>query len=265
MKTLAISTFTALSILLSCNIKSEYGFPLNIAPKEGKGTNSEKEYKMNFDGIKVSQSISAEVFKADEEKVVISAPSDIIGDILVENSDGKLSIRFRPGLNISARNVSARIYAKDFLSMQANSSATIIVKDKFTQDKTAISVSSSGTVKGNFEANDLTIDVSSSGTFSGKIWAVNLESEVNSSGDIIISGKTKNASLRASSSGTLDAENLIAENAEIQASSSGTVNLSVSNSLKAAASSAGEINITRKGSLNVISKNESSGGSISIR
>ncbi|WHF51200.1 head GIN domain-containing protein [Chryseobacterium gotjawalense] len=265
MKTISISVLAAFLTLSSCNIKSENGFPFNLTPKEGTGILKTQEYKMSFDEIKVAQSINAEVIKADEEKVVVTAPADILDDILVENNGGKLYIHFKPNLNISARNISVKIFAKDFNTIKASSSATIIIKDKFTQEKTDIEVSSSGTIKGNLEANDLSIDVSSSGTYSGTVWAVNLESEVTSSGDIIISGKTKNATLKASSSGTLNAKNVIAENGDISASSSGDVSLSVSNQLKASASSSGGIEITRKGNLNIVSQKESSGGSISIR
>ncbi|QOW11563.1 DUF2807 domain-containing protein [Kaistella flava (ex Peng et al. 2021)] len=265
MKTLYISAFAAALFLTSCNATTDNGFSFNIMPKEGNGALTDREYKMNFDEIRVAQSINAEVVKANEEKVVITAPSDIIDDVLVENSGGKLYIHFKSGLNISSRNVSAKIFAKDFSAIKASSSATITIKDKFTQDKTDIEVSSSGTIKGNLEANDLSIDVSSSGTYLGTVWAINLESKVSSSGDIIISGKTKNANLRASSSGTLNAQKVIAENATVEASSSGDVSLSVSNQLNASASSSAGIAITKTGNLNIVSKKESSGGSISIQ
>ena len=219
---------------------------------------------MNFDEIKVAQSISAEVVKSDTEKVVISAPSDIIDEILVENTDGKLFIHFKPKSNISARNVAAKIFVKDFSHLDATSSAKINVKDKFTQDKTDVKVSSSGSITGNLEANDLSVDVSSSGSFSGEIWAVNLEAEATSSGDIKISGKAKNGELRASSSGSLKARDLNASYAEIQASSSGSVSLSVSTELDAAASSAGDISVYRTGNLTIKNQKESSGGSISL-
>lgn len=265
MKTLYISAFTAFLFFNSCNATSEGGFPFNITPKAGNGAIENKEYKMSFDEIRVAQSISADVVKAEEEKVVVTAPSDIIDDILVENTGGKLYIHFKPNLNISTQNIKVKIYAKDFSAVKASSSATINFRDQFTQERTNIEASSSGTVTGNLEANDLSIDVSSSGTFEGKIWAVNLQSEATSSGDIIISGKAKNATLSASSSGTLNAKNVIAENADVSASSSGDVSVSVSNQLKASASSSGDISITRKGSLNVLSQKESSGGSISIQ
>lgn len=265
MKTLSISVLSAFLLLSSCNVKTDSGFPFNITSKEGKGNMTTKEYKMSFDKIKVTQSIPAEVVKSDEEKVVISAPADILGDILVENSNGELYIHFKSGMNISAKNVSAKIFAKDFSFVKASSSASIKIKDKFTQDNMNIEVSSSGDVSGDLEANEMSIDISSSGSFSGQIWAVNLKSEVTSSGDVVISGKTKNANLRASSSGTVNAQKVIAENADVEASSSGNVSLSVSGQLNASASSSGDVTITKNGNLNVLSKKESSGGSISIQ
>lgn len=263
MKTLLLAAIFS-AALLSCNLKPDTVFSVNFTPKEGKGIIKTQEFNMNFDEIKVAQSISAEVVKSDTEKVVISAPSDIIDEILVENTDGKLFIHFKPKSNISARNVAAKIFVKDFSHLEATSSAKINVKDKFTQDKTDVKVSSSGSITGNLEANDLSVDVSSSGSFSGEIWAVNLEAEATSSGHIKFSGKAKNAELRASSSGSLKARDLNASSAEIQASSSGSVSLSVSTELDAAASSAGEISVYRTGNLTIKNQKESSGGSISL-
>ena len=265
MKTSFIFACTTLVLFTSCNIKSDNGFPLNFGTKEGNGIIKTQQFMMNFDEIKISQSIAAELVKSSTEKVVVTAPSDIIDDILVENDNGRLYIHFKSGLNISARNVAVKIFAKDFSKLEANSSASIAIKDQFTQEKTEVKVGSSGSISGNLEANDLSIDVSSSGSYSGKIWAVNLVAEVSSSGDIIISGKTKNANLDASSSGTLDAKGVMAENAEIEASSSGSASLSVSNELRASANSSGDVIIKKIGNLNIFSQKENSGGSISIQ
>ncbi|KIA84234.1 hypothetical protein OA84_01430 [Kaistella solincola] len=265
MKKSLIFACCAVLFFNSCSIKSDNGFPLNFQVKEGKGIIKNKEFEGNFDEIKVSQSISAEIVKANTEKVVLSAPSDIIDDVLVENKNGKLYIHFKPGLNISARNVAVKIFAKDFTRVEANSSASIAMKDHFIQDRTEVKAASSASISGNIEANQLSIDVSSSGTFTGKIWAVDLDAEVSSSGDIIISGETKNAKLHASSSGTLDARKATAANADIEASSSGSVSLAVKNQLSARSSSSGDITIRKAGNLNIISKTESSGGSVNIQ
>ena len=264
MKTL-ITTVAVCASLLSCSMKSDSLFPLNLTQKEGKGIIKTSQFEMNIDEIKVAQSISAEVVKSDIEKVVITAPSDIMDDILVDNVDGKLFIHFKPNMNISAKNVAAKIFVKDFTRLEATSSAKITVEDKFTQDKTDVEVSSSGRITADLEANDFSVDVSSSGYFSGEIWAVNLDVEATSSGDINLSGKAKNAELKASSSGNVAAANLKTENTDIQASSGGRVNVAATTQLRASASSGGNIVVLRKGNLNILTQNESSSGSISIK
>ena len=264
MKTL-ITTVATSVFLLSCTMKSDSILPLNFTEREGKGIIKTKQFEMNIDRIKVAQSISAEVVKSDTEKAVITAPSDIIDDILVDHADGKLFIHFKPGKNISARNVAAKIFVKDFTHLEATSSAKITVKDKFTQDNTDVNVSSSGRITGNLEANDLSVNVSSSGHFSGEIWAVNLDAEATSSGKINVSGKAKNAALKSSSSGKIAAADLTSENSDIQASSAGRVTVAATSKLNASASSGGAVSVLQKGNLNILSRNESSGGSVTIK
>ncbi len=264
MKIQSISALAAILLLTACNIKADNNYSFGLIQKEGTGVIKNKTYNISFDEIRVAQSINAEVVKATEEKVVVTAPSDILDDILVENINGQLYIHFKANLNISARNVAVKIFATDFSAIKASSSAKIIVKDQFTQDKMDIAVSSLGIIKGNLEANEMLIQASSSGSYSGKIWAVNLESKVSSSADVTVSGKTKNATIAASSSGSFKASDLITDNADLKASSSASIHLSVANELRTSASSSGQINITKNGAINVISQKESSGGRISI-
>ena len=267
MKTTILLPLTLVLALSSCNINNEKGNNgiFNFSTKEGKGPLKDKTFTGNFDEIKVSQAIQAEVIKSDEEKVVVTAPDDILEDILVENNGGKLQVHFKPGLNISANRVAVKIFAKDFSKIQANSSANVVVKDQFTQDKTAIDVSSSGNVSGNLEANDFSVEANSSGGFFGKIWAVNLAVKTSSSGDVQATGKAKNTFVDVSSSGTFTGNQFVTENASLEASSSGSIEIGVSGTLNAKASSSGDIRVLKKGELKVAKQEENSGGSISIQ
>jgi hypothetical protein len=68
--------------------------------------------------------------------VEISAPQNIIDEILVENDGGKLHIHYKPGIRVmNIHKVTAKIYTKDFSKLVADSAAKINVKDKFTQEK----------------------------------------------------------------------------------------------------------------------------------
>ena len=196
MKTRNLFIVSALVALASCNEKHDRNnkggnnWVAKVVNKEA-GPIQHKEFNGDFDEIQVSQAIEAEIIKSETEKVEISAPQNIINEILVENDGGKLHIHYKPGIRVmNIHKVTAKIYAKDFKKLVADSAAKIDVKDKFTQEKTDIEASSAGSISGNLEANDMDINISSSSNFSGKIWAVNLDVE-SSSGSLIFQGKRK--------------------------------------------------------------------------
>lgn len=266
MKTKILVSLLLGNLFFSCsNAKHENKESVRLSDSYyGNQSIVEKTYDVSFDKIEVATSINAEIIKSNQEKIVISAPSDIMDKILVEVSGDMVKIKVKPNSKISTRNVKATIYAKDFSYLGASSSGNIVVKDKFMQDKLDIRVSSSGNIFGNLEANDLSIKVSSSGDFEGKIWAVNLDARASSSGDIKISGKTKNARLESSSSGDIKAKDLVVDNATLlSASSSGDIYIGVKEYAKAAAASSGEVTIYKKGNIQV-DKSTSSGGKIVI-
>ena len=107
--------------LTSCiNVNTEKGDISEIfSGKKGNGPITDKTYDGNINQIQVSTSIDAEVLKSDTEKVVISAPSDIMEFIKVENNGGNLRIFVNSGFgrNISTQNVKAKIYVKDFTGL----------------------------------------------------------------------------------------------------------------------------------------------------
>ncbi len=275
MKTSIISMLAICTVLTSCvyvspgknGEKGSDGWNV-FSGNEGTGPIADKTYSGNIDQIQVSTSINAEVIKSDTEKVIISAPSDIIEYVKVDNNGGKVRVYVNSGYgkSISTKNVKAKIYVKDFTQLSANSSADIKVNDTFTQDKVEVYVSSSGSIDvSNLEANDFKIDVSSSGDFSGKVWAVNLNAYASSSGDINIYGKAKNAMLDANSSGDIKATDLMVENANLSASSSGNITTSVSKSLTANASSSGDVTVYKKGNLEQSKIQKGSGGEVYIK
>jgi hypothetical protein len=274
MKTTVITMLAMSFVLTSCvKVKNENGEKGKdgwefFSGNKGNGVITEKTYDGDIDQIKVSTSIDAEVIKSDTEKVVISAPSDIMDNIKVALKGGVLAVYVDSGFgnNISTKNVKAKIYVKDFNQLSADSSADIKVLDTFTQDKVDVYISSSASIDvANLEANDLRIYTNSSGDFSGKIWAVNLGAYASSSGDINIFGKAKNATMDSNSSGDLKATDLIVENAILSASSSGDIVTSVSKSLTANANSSGEITVYKKGNLEQTQIHKNSGGDVYLK
>ncbi|WP_312994235.1 head GIN domain-containing protein [Chryseobacterium flavum] len=271
MKTRTLFMLSALVVIASCNDKHERrnkeknDWVDTVINKET-GPVQQREFNGDFDEIQVSQAIDAEIIKSETEKVVISAPQSIIDEILVDNEGGKLHIHYKPGIRVMNINkVTAKIYAKDFTKLIAGSAAKIEVKDKFTQEKTDVEISSAGSVSGNLEANDLEINANSSSNFTGKIWAVNLDVDASSGASIDISGKAKHADISSSSGSSISAKDVIADNVDVEASSGANVHISAVSSVRAEASSGGSVDIIKKGELKTVTKEESSGGSVSIQ
>ncbi len=252
---------TLFLVIFSCKKDEKSGWE---KPSFAIGEIVEKTVASEFDGIVVSTGIEAEIVKSDEEKVIITAPKKIINDVVAEVSNGILHIKVKSkfGINNTGR-IQAKIFARDFSSVEATSAASIDIKDKFLQEKMNISTSSSGSIEGNLEANDMTISASSAGSFSGKIWAINLSSKASSSGEINIEGKSKNVIGDASSGSEISAKDFTAENGSLDASSGASIVMGISKSLKSNASSGANIDYINRGTLEKIDKQESSGGSVS--
>lgn len=271
MKSTTLFIFSALALLSSCNEKHDRnsngksGWVDKVTNKDN-GTVNEREFNETFDEIEVSQAIEAEIIKADVEKVVISAPANIIDDILVEKTGDKVHIHYKRGIRVMNNNkVTAKIYAKDFSKLIANSAASINIKDKFVQEKTDIEASSAASISGSLEANDFEISVDSSSSFEGKIWAVDLDLDASSAASVTISGKAKNADVSSSSGSSVSGKELVADNVNAEASSGSSVEISATSSIKAEASSGGSVTVSKRGNVTSVTKDESSGGSVTIQ
>lgn len=252
------------AMMLSCSKSVEILPGVLSKNKQPKGAVITKNFNGDFDEIKVATGISAELIKSTEEKVVLAAPSDVIEDVLVENEDGKLYIRVKPGFQYRTDKIKAKIFTRDFSVLDASSGAKITTQEKFTQDKTSIKASSAAEISGNFEANELSLDASSAGNFSGKVWAVDLKADVSSGSSIDISGKAKNADISTSSGSSFSGDNVVAESAKADASSGSSIAIAVSHKLDAEASSGSSVDVKKAGVLADIRKDENSGGSISV-
>ena len=261
-----LASVTNFSCIQNKNDSNDVMFS-HILSDSGKGEVIDKSYAVDFDELQISTGLNAEVFKSNEEKIVVFAPSDLMKYVVVKQEGRKVQVKIQSEgkLNISTDRIKIKVYAKDFDRLAANSSGTIVVKDDFKFSDLDVKVSSSGNIKGNFRGNNINIQSSSSGEYHGDVNAKNLNLQTSSSGDIKITGKAENVNAQSSSSGDINGENLTAENAVLTTSSSADITIGVRNSLTASASSSGDINIIKRGDLNKVTKSESSSGSVNIR
>lgn len=238
----------------------------SVVNNQGTGNIIEKTYNYDFDEIQSSNSLSVTIVKSDTEKVVISAPSDIIDLIEIKKEGDKVRIKIADGVrNISTNRVAVKVYAKDFSKISASSSSSIKLMEAFKANKFDIAVSSSASIKGSFDARAINLQATSSADFYGEIFSQDLNLQVSSSGTINIKGRSENVNGQASSSGDIEASDFTAENATLSASSSGGIKIGVRKSLTGTASSSGDVIVLKKGDLNNVTVKESSSGSVVVK
>jgi hypothetical protein len=251
----------SLSILFSA-CKLQY-----IIENEGTGPIAEKVYNdFKFNGIDQANSIQSEVYKSTENKIVVSAPSDIMEYIIVESKDGnQVSIHVKSNSNISAKKVRVKIYMKELQSIHASSASEVNLKDSFTQKELNISTSSGAEIKGYVSAMKLNVNTSSGSTI--KIGANAVESiiQASSGSHITITGYTKTSEINVSSGAEVNAANFYSSESNLKASSGGIIDQSITQKVDANASSGGQIDVIKKGASIDIIKHESSGGEVYIK
>lgn len=126
------------------------------------------------------------------------------------------------------------------------------------QDVSQIKVSSSASVNCDMlKTENLVLEMASSSKGSLNIDVTNLDLNIASSADLTLSGKADSQTVKVSSSGKLDAFNLISRNCKIEVSSSGSANISVSENLDAEVKSSAKLSY--KGNPKVNSDVSSSG------
>ena len=246
----------------------EDGLSFSWNGNEGKGPIKEKTITENFSGVKATNSLNVDIYKSAENKVVISAPDDILDFIEAKlQSDGTMKIGVTKNSSwnssISTKKVTIKVYTKNLEKVEAGSSADIKVRDKFVQNKMEVKVSSSGSLTGDLEANNFTIDVGSSGDYEGTIWADVATISVNSSGSVKLKGKIQNAKISVTSSGDFEGMELEIKKGELKASSSGSLEAMVSGSADANASSSGSVKVKKMGNP-TIKESTSSSGSVKV-
>lgn len=262
-KSLFITLFSVF-LMVSCEKISKPDF-VSKALEKNEGPVTEKEFLLEFDKIVISQAINAEVFKSDEQKVLVYAPSQLMNHIKVYTEDGRLYIHFNPGVSLTSfEEVKVKIYTGSFSEIEATHAADIVLKDKFSVEKAKISTLSSANISGDIEAGSLEIIAGSSGSFEGSVWADHLKSDASSSGMIRLAGKAGKSKMNSNSAGQTDAEQLETSKAVLNAVSGGIIRAFVKNQLEASAGSAASVDVKSGDSLEILRQDSFGGGTVTI-
>lgn len=175
---------------------------------------------------KIDLRIAGDVFIKQEstQKLEVSAPDNVINDLITEVSGNTLVIKFNKW-KVNYKNVEIYISVAELEGLDVSGSGSIVAQNKITTDEIDFEVSGSGKIKiENLAANDIEADISGSGKISleGDKEANSFDFEISGSGDINTSDlPVKNIEGEISGSGKANVH--CTEKLEIDISGSGRV------------------------------------------
>lgn len=191
----------------------------------------------NFDGIKVSEGIEAEL-KNGPFSVIVEADDNLIEYLRTDVKGGVLKVH-RSVQNVDDAHLKVFITAPDIRKVQVSSGAEIEIVDVLKN------------------AEEIEFDASSAGTIEGSVDAPKIHIEASSGSDVLLKGRTRYVEAKSSSGSSIKAFDLLSENVEAQSSSGSSIKVFASVSLKGEASSGSKILYRGGGSA---SAKQSSGG-----
>jgi hypothetical protein len=202
---------------------------------------TEKRNTGNFTGVSTSSSIDVEVKIGNTYEVVVEADDNVLQYVSTEVVDGVLKVRCKDNISLRNADVTVHVTAPTLEKLKASSSGSIVVEGILAND------------------NKIEIDASSSATIEATVDAPQIDADANSSAEIKLKGRTQTFRAEVSSSGDIEANELLSETTIAQATSSGTANVHASVKLNGQATSSGTI---RYRGTPTVSKAESSSGSV---
>ena len=202
----------------------------------------ERTIKADFTGIKVSTGIDLFIRQGSTNAITVEADENLHDLIITEVKEGILKI-------YTDKNIWKSKARKVYVTIE---------------NLTLLKASSGSNVKSEsvINTNEIYIDASSGASIDIEVVAKSAVTEASSGSDVKIKGTTINHKARASSGSSINAYKLKSTNANASASSGASINIYASKNMDAKASSGGVIDYT--GNPTKISKEASSGGSISI-
>lgn len=236
-----IMTLIAAALLIS---SCKYDVDFDLGPGlEGDG-NVVTESRNNdtpFTAIEISRGLELEVEQSAQKSITVIADKNLQDHISTDINNGVLTITSDVNIkNASSRKIVVKL--PNITSLQASSGSSIVGMNTIKGSDIGLSTSSAGEIKLSLEAE-------------------NVSAESSSGSSMKLKGKTLKLETNSSSGSVIDAEQLLANDIICDASSGSAIDVHPLMSLKAGASSGS--NVTYHNEPKIISKDTSSGGSVS--
>lgn len=200
----------------------------------------------NFTGLGVSSGIDLFLTQGTSESLVIKGDSRLIEDVIVEQKNGNVSIRYKEGINWSRlfRNEGIKVYVtyKKLKALSASGGSDVYSQNTINTDSFSLTASGGSDVKLTLTCKDLQLTVSGGS-------------------DAKLKGSAENMILQASGGSDIDAFEFVADYAKVNVSGGSDANIYVNKGLEASAN--GGSDISYKGNAVVKKTSNSKSGDVS--
>ena len=171
---------------------------------------------------------TAYVSQGGTESLEITGPEDVLEDIRVDVSNGRLTIDY------TEQNWVSRFFSGDRDEVEVRVTMSRI---------NDLSVNGAGTIVGetSIESGDLRLGVSGAGEMDLDLDAQTLRTEISGAGEMTLSGSTAEHTIQISGAGEVDAANLETADSSIRVSGAGQCTVHATNTLDVSVSGAGSV------------------------
>ena len=232
------TAFLFLTTLTSCNIDM-----LNRIEGNNNVISINREINKDFTKVKVSTGIELIIDQGSEVSLTVEADENLHDIIITEVEDGKLKIYTEKNIWKSA---SKKVYLTVNTLEELKASSGSNIKTSNVLKVTNLNVGSSSGASVNLDIN-----------------ATNVISDSSSGSTMKIKGEASTHETEASSGSSINAYRLVSKNVTAKVSSGASISVYASENINGRASSGGSISF--EGDPKIVTKNSSSGGSISSR
>lgn len=199
----------------------------------------------NFNGVTVSSGIDLYLTQGNAEALTIKGDNDLIKDVVIEQGNGNLRIRYKEGVNWGRlfKNQSIKVYVnyKTLTSLTASGGSDVYTQNNLKSDVLNLRASGGSDLKLSLTVRDLTLTISGGS-------------------DADLKGSGENLQLTASGGSDVNAFGYVVNNAKATVSGGSDANVYVNKALEASASGGSDVNY--KGNASVRKTSSSKSGDV---
>ncbi len=196
----------------------------------------------NIKSIAVSSGIDLYLTQGETEMLLIKGSNDLIKDVVIEQNDGNIKIKYKEGVNWSRifNNQSIKVYVnyKKLTALSASGGSDVYTQNNIKSDVLELRASGGSDLKLTLTVKELSLTISGGS-------------------DADLKGSGENMQLTATGGSDVNAFSYVVNNAKATVSGGSDANIYVNKALEANASGGSDVNYKGKASLRKTSSSKS--------